>query len=271
MDAKLAEQDLMQQIRMVVLNKSGCGNTVGDHCSNRTYLDQVSCVGAGQTWTNGLNLTVAAATALPTIYDHRGRALFTAPQDFGGELRINSFELINHSVAEGGVPAAGGEGLVDIQVSLTYSKKVLNNKTVAKRVAIKVDAPAALPSAIGSCETTVAIPDNGISPTCVWENETLLNASWGIRKCSGRKRVLTGGCACASTNCSGGNARVYQSAPLSFEPANDAILNCANMAGCNTANRIVCSGTNCNAWDCRFNDPMGELYISVLCCDPAIP
>ncbi|MEK6626066.1 MAG: hypothetical protein AABY86_13925, partial [Bdellovibrionota bacterium] len=64
--------------------------------------------------------------------------------------------------------------------------------------------------------------------------------------------------------------------PIIFEPANDALLKCTNNvpppAGCGAGTvRITCTGTSCNAWDCRYNNNVAEMYISVLCCDPTIP
>ena len=265
-DSKFAEQGLMQQIELVLLNSYGCANTVGDHCSTRSYLTQATCEAAGKTWQNGLTLQSSTATSMTSIYDYTGRALFTAPQSFGSEITINSFQLVNHTSAEGGVPSAGGEGIVDIVVNMTYSKKILNNKTVTKKVPVKANVSGALPNNVVSCESSApSSPPSAMSTSCVWSKKTFSNSSWAIIKCANDKRVISAGCACGGTNCP--SAGITYSAPVDYEPNDSANMSCSNTAACNAADRSNCSGTGCSSWDCRFGASVGEIYIYTLCCD----
>ena len=272
-DSKFAEQGLMQQIELVLLNSSGCANTVGDHCSTRSYLTQTTCEAAGKTWQNGLTLQSSSATTFTSIYDYTGRALFTAPQNFGNEIKINSFQLVNHTSAEGGVPAAGGEGIVDIVVNMSYSKKILNNKTIIKKVPVKANVSGALPNTVTSCTSSAPVSDSGMSSSCGWERTTLQNTRLGIAKCSNRKQAISGGCKCAHANCTASDGFIHDSIPASFEPNDDTKTSCIDTGAnnCNSAQRSTCFGTNCNSWECNYNATIGDMDIYVYCCNPAIP
>jgi hypothetical protein len=156
---------------------------------------------------------------------------------------------------------------VDLTVNFKTAGAIRPIKAIAIRSVVSTDpATPANNKRITACSVSSAA--NG--PYCVWENARIYNANWGIRKCTGKRRLRAGGCSCGGTGCGGSNAMRF-SHPLVFEPNSPSILECTGSAGCNTANRIVCSGTDCNAWDCRYQNDVAELYISVFCCDPPIP
>jgi prepilin-type N-terminal cleavage/methylation domain-containing protein len=162
METRVEEIDAINLVRLNMIDKRACGNTLGSYCQQDRKLTRLDCLAQSKTWlADGKILNPPGTkTEFDQIRGPHGNTIIGLGK-YGQFLEVTKLEIENRPAADSGVPNTGGLGAVDVYVHFKRLKPLFGLPTSVKKVSVYAVVNGALPNKIERC---VAAEDMDIIP-----------------------------------------------------------------------------------------------------------
>jgi hypothetical protein len=266
------EMELRSEINLILGNRNFCrtslaGNGTEGNPSNPVTFKKVDI----DQETEGLDLDLWLSNQQGSVRSLKKFSAADLSKNTYGNIKIQSIKLIMNNGSGQNYTSSDNHSDVG-KVKVVIEKK---QGTSEGRV-VNLDFPVSVQmktdnngiSTILSCSSQNDYDTSSFLKNCSWEKYSYSDAFRAYKACSNGKRVVSGTCSCASTNCGGGATPgvIYSFTPLQLSVA-ECVCTDWNCSNCNEV-RNVCSGTSCNAYECSYTRQVGVIYMMLYCCDP---
>ena len=215
---------------------------------------------------------------LSTMSDSQKQKLFQALLDAASETGVDilksdflsSVSFVENPRFNSKIPGQCNTGYFPMAMDKEF--EYTNGKVTGLKLKLNCQLPQPRPGTPYNCEWQIGQEIIGVNKSN-GQNITrgyFQNTNAAYKLCTDGKKAISGSCGIFETNSKtklNQSASIIDSYALRLNNTNEDCAcentTCTNCLGFTQA----CSGNNCNAWTCKYNLAVGQLYIKAYCCD----